>query len=114
MSKYELMKQRAASAVMKQRETVRNTVVVTEILIGSAASGYVAQAMPTVAGVPTDAGLGIAFLAAGVAMKQRDLTGLGIGMLAGYARDLGAGLHDSYPLGGSAAPVYDANGTRVS
>lgn len=102
MSKYELMKQRASVAVMRQRETVRNTVVVGEILLGSAASGYVAQAMPTVAGVPTDAGLGIAFLAAGLAMKQKDLTGLGVGMLAGYARDLGSQLHSSYPMGNAA------------
>ena len=95
LSKYEMMKARATNAVMRQRETVRTTVVAGEILLGATASGYVAETMPTVAGVPTDAALGIGFLAAGLAMSQRDLAGLGLGMLAGYARDLGRDLASS-------------------
>ena len=89
MSKYDMMKAKAASAVMRQKETVRTTVVGAEILLGAAASGYVAEKMPTIAGVPSDAAFGLVLLGAGLGMKQRDLTGLGLGMLAGYSRDLG-------------------------
>ncbi|MEY4004419.1 MAG: hypothetical protein RLZZ221_515 [Verrucomicrobiota bacterium] len=100
MSKLDLYKQRAASAVMKQRETVRGVVTSGEIILGATAGGYVAAQFPTIAGVPTDAGVGIACLAAGLAMKQRDLTAVGLGMLAGYAHDMGAQLAQSYPVPG--------------
>lgn len=100
MSKLDLYKQRAATAVMKQRDTVRTVVTSGEIILGATAGGYVAAQFPTVAGVPTDAGVGIACLAAGMALKQRDLTAIGLGMLAGYAHDMGAQLANSYPMSG--------------
>ena len=100
MSKYELMKAKAANAVMKQRDTVRTVVTGGEVLLGATAGGYIAAQFPTVAGVPTDAGAGIALLAGGLAMKQRDMTALGVGMLAGYLHDVGAQLAQSYPVPG--------------
>lgn len=100
MSKYDLMKQRAANAVMKQRETVRSVVTGGELLLGATAGGYIAAQFPTVAGVPTDAAIGIGSLCAGVAMKQRDLSAIGLGMLAGYLHDVGAQLAATYPVPG--------------
>jgi hypothetical protein len=98
MSALEAYRQRAASAVAKQRDTVRAIIVTGEVLLGATAGGYIAQQYPTVAGVPTDAGLGIASLVAGLSMKQKDLTAIGLGMLAGYLHDVGAQLAEQYPL----------------
>jgi hypothetical protein len=95
------MRQKAAKAVMAQRETVRQTVTTGEILLGAATGGYVSAQFPTVAGVPTDAAVGIAALAAGLGMRQRDLTAIGVGMLAGYLHEVGRGLATQYPVTGT-------------
>lgn len=90
MSKLEHYKARTAHALMKNRESARMTVNAAEIVVGSFVGGYVAQTYPSIGGIPTDAGAGIALVAAGLAMRQRDMTALGLGMLAGYAHDKGA------------------------
>lgn len=97
-TKLDLYRQRAARAVADRRESVRQVVTTGETLLGATAGGYIAAQYPTIAGVPSDAGIGIAAVAAGLAMEQRDLTAIGIGMLAGYLHDVGASLAASYPV----------------
>lgn len=92
MSKLARYKSRALDAVRQNRASVRTTVSAVEIVIGATASGYVAQTMPKVGGIPTDAGLGLVLLGVGWGMKQNDLSALGLGMLAGYGRDMGRDL----------------------
>ena len=102
MSKLETYKARTAQAVMKNRDTIRGVVSVGEIFLGATAGGYVAAQYPTVARVPTDAGAGIALLAGGLALKQRDMTAFGIGLLAGYLHDMGAALAVDMPMSAKA------------
>lgn len=90
MSKLEHYKARTAHAIARNRESARMTVNAAEIVIGAGLGGFVVEKYPDIAGIPTDAGAGIALVAAGMAMKQRDMTALGLGMLAGYAHDKGA------------------------
>ncbi len=92
MSKLARYKSRALDAVRQNRASVRTTVSAVEIVIGATASGYVSQTMPKVGGIPTDAGLGLVLLGVGWGMKQNDLSALGLGMLAGYGRDMGRDL----------------------
>ena len=82
-------KKKAAMAYAEKQATVRAVVSGAEIMIGAAASGYVAQKVGTVAGVPADAGAAIALVFGGMALDQEDMIALGLGMAAGYARDLG-------------------------
>ena len=89
MSKLAKYKSRALDAVRSNRESVRTGVSAAEILVGAGLSGYVVEMQPSVGGIPTDAGAGLVLLGIGFGMKQRDLQALGLGMLAGYARDYG-------------------------
>lgn len=99
MSKFEMMRARATNAVMAQRKTVRDVVTAGEVLGGAFAGGYLAQSVPTVAGVPSDAAAGIVLLTGGFALKQKDATALGLGMLAGYLHDIGAQTAQNHPIG---------------
>jgi len=105
MSKLEAYKQRTATAVMKNRDTIRGIVSTGELLLGATAGGYVAEQWPTMAGVPTDAGAGIALVAGGLALKQKDMTAIGLGLLAGYLHDVGAQLAREMPATGKSAAV---------
>jgi hypothetical protein len=98
MSKIEEYRNRAAMAVAKNRESVRGVVTTGELFIGATAGGYLAQTWPTMAGIPSDAGLGIALLAGGIGMKQRDMKAIGIGLIAGYLHDVGAQLAREMPI----------------
>ena len=89
LAKVERYKKQAAAAYAEKQATVRAVVSSAEIILGATVSGYVSERFPTVAGIPTDAGLGIASLVGGIALEQEDLTALGLGMLAGYGRDMG-------------------------
>lgn len=90
MSKIQKYKSRALAAVQGRRETVRTTVSVVEIGAGAFLGGYIAETMPQgIAGVPADAGIGLIALGVGVGMSQRDLSALGVGMLAGYLHGQG-------------------------
>ena len=102
--KYELARKRARDAYEAKKDTVRATVTAGEILAGAAASGYISQSYPTFAGIPSDAALGIGFVSGGMALGQADLTALGLGMLAGYARDFGAGMAISHQASAAPAP----------
>jgi len=90
MGKLEHYKAKTANALVKNRDVMRGVVSSVEVIAGAAAGGYLAASYPTIAKVPSDAGLGIAFLVGGMSLKQKDLTALGLGMLAGYAHDMGA------------------------
>ena len=85
----ERYRRRAATAYAEKRQTVRATVSAIEIIAGAGASGYVAAMRPDVAGIPTDAGTGIALLAGGMALESADMIATGLGFLAGYARSQG-------------------------
>jgi hypothetical protein len=90
LSKLEHYKQKTAQALVKNRDTMRGVVSSVEVIAGAAAGGYLAATYPTIAKVPSDAGLGIALVVGGMSLKQKDLTAIGLGMLAGYAHDMGA------------------------
>lgn len=105
MSKLEHYKQRTQAAVMKNRDTIRSVVSTGELFLGATVGGYVAAQYPTIAKVPTDAGAGIALLAAGLALHQRDLTAFGVGLLAGYLHDMGAALAVEMPMSSSTTPL---------
>jgi hypothetical protein len=90
LGKLEHYKAKTANALVKNRDVMRGVVSSVEVIAGAAAGGYLAASYPTIAKVPSDAGLGIAFLVGGMSLKQKDLTALGLGMLAGYAHDMGA------------------------
>jgi len=92
VSKLQKYKSKALDAVRSNRDSVRTGVSAAEILVGAGLSGYVSEMQPTVGGVPTDAGAGLVLLGIGWGMRQRDLQAVGLGMLAGYARDYGRGL----------------------
>jgi len=90
VSKIAKYKSRALQAVQGRRETVRTTVSVVEIGAGAFLGGYIAETMPQgIASVPADAGIGLIALGVGVGMGQRDLSALGVGMLAGYLHGQG-------------------------
>jgi hypothetical protein len=91
-------KARVATSLGRQREQARMFVSGAEIVVGATAGGYLAAQWPTVGGVPTDAAVGIASLVGGIAMKQKDLTCIGLGLLAGYAHDWGANMAEANPL----------------
>jgi hypothetical protein len=82
-------KSRALHAVQERRHSTRTAVSTIEMVAGAAIAGYVDATMPTVAGVPSSAGVGIALAAVGFGMNQKDLTALGTGMIAGYAYSKG-------------------------
>lgn len=88
-SKIAKYQSKALEAVRSRRQTIRNVVSTGEILLGAAAGGYVAQTMPKIGGIPTDAGVGLVLLGVGMGMSQPDMTALGTGMLAGYAHQAG-------------------------
>ena len=88
----ERYKARAARAYEDKKQTVRAVVSSIEIVGGAGVSGYVTAIRPDIAGIPTDAGIGIALLASGMALESADMTATGIGFLAGYARDQGTKL----------------------
>lgn len=92
MSALEVFKQRssALAKIGEARETARMTVNAAEIVLGSAASGYVSKQIGTIGGIPADAAIGLVALGVGIGMRQRDVSALGLGFLAGYARDFGA------------------------
>ncbi len=83
-------KAKAAKNYAEKKETVRAVVTSIEIVGAAGASGYVAAIRPDIAGIPTDAGAGIALLAGGMALDSADMMAAGIGFLAGYAREQGA------------------------
>lgn len=85
----ERYRKRAATAYAEKQATVRAVVSGVEILGGAAASGYLATIKPDIAGIPTDAGSGIALLAGGMALESPDMIATGLGVLAGYARSQG-------------------------
>lgn len=89
MGKLQAYKSRAIDAVKRNRQSVRTTVSVAEIVIGAGVGGYVAEMKPDIGGIPTDAGVGLVLLGVGYGMKQTDLSALGVGMLAGYVHDQG-------------------------
>lgn len=86
---------RALEAVRQRRDTVRSVVSTGEIILGAGVGGYAVEMMPDIAGIPTDAGLGILLLGVGMGMSQRDLTAIGTGMLAGWAHTKGRALATS-------------------
>ena len=94
MGALEQFKQRASaiSKIADARESTRLAVNGIEIIIGSGASGYVAKTIGTVGGIPADAAIGLVALGVGLGMRQRDVLALGVGFLAGYARDFGSSL----------------------
>ena len=94
MSALEVFKSKASalSKISDARETARITVNGIEIIVGAGASGYVAKTIGSVGGIPADAAIGLLALGIGMGMRQRDITALGVGFLAGYARDFGSSL----------------------
>jgi len=99
MSALEVFKNRqsAMAKIAQARESTKTAVSGIEIVLGSAASGYVAKQIGEVAGVPADVAIGLVGLGIGLGMRQRDVTALSLGFLAGYARDFGASLATSMP-----------------
>jgi hypothetical protein len=89
MGKMQRYKSAAMDAVKKNRQSVRTTVSVAEIVIGAGVGGYVSEMKPNIGGIPTDAGVGLVLLGVGYGMKQSDLSAIGVGMLAGYVHDQG-------------------------
>lgn len=85
-------KQHALQKIASAREATRTAVNGIEIVLGSAASGYVSKQIGEVAGIPADVAIGLVGLGIGLGMRQRDVTALSVGFLAGYARDFGASL----------------------
>lgn len=98
MNKLEQVKHRTQLAIMNNRAGIRRTVDAGEVLGGAFAGGYIAGQYPEVAGVPTDAALGLVMLTTGIALKQRDMTALGIGFLGGYLHNMGRELAVSNPI----------------
>jgi hypothetical protein len=103
----ERYKKKAARAYEEKQATVRAVVSGIEILGGAAASGYLAAAKPEIAGIPTDAGTGIAMLAGGMALESPDMIATGLGFLSGYARSQGEqlALSGNLPFTGSPDPT---------
>jgi len=98
VSKLATYKSRALAAVQSRRETVRTTVSVVEVGAGAFLGGYIAETMPGgIAGVPADAGIGLIALGVGGGMNQRDLSALGVGMLAGYLHGQGRAMASKAP-----------------
>lgn len=94
MSALDLYKHKA-SALQKigaARDATRMAINGVEIILGAGASGYVNETLGEVAGIPADVAIGLVGLGIGLGMRQRDITALSIGFLAGYARDFGAQL----------------------
>lgn len=98
MSKIEEYKARMGASLTRQRDAAKGVVRDIEVLGGAALGGYIAAQKPDVGGIPTDAGLGIALIAGGYAMKQKDMKAVGLGLLAGYAHDWGVGMAASNPI----------------
>lgn len=86
------LKAKHGNLVKSLKEKSRAGVDAAEIGAGAAVAGYLDVAVPTIAGVPTSAGLGIALFVAGAVAEQRDIAYLGTGMLAGAAYKQGAAL----------------------
>jgi RecA/RadA recombinase len=97
-SKIAKYQSKALEAVRSRRQTIRSVISTGEILLGSAAGGYVSQTMPEIAGIPSDAGIGLVLLGVGMGMSQPDMTAIGTGMLAGFAHMKGREL--AGPLAG--------------
>jgi len=98
MNKLEQVKQRTQTAIMNNRASIRRSVEGAEVLGGAFAGGYIAGQYPEIAGVPTDAALGLVMLTTGIALKQRDMTALGVGFLGGYLHNLGRELAVTNPI----------------
>jgi hypothetical protein len=94
-SKIAKYQSKALEAVRSRRQTVRNVISTGEILLGAAAGGYVSETMRDIAGIPSDAGIGLVLLGVGMGMSQPDMTALGTGMLAGFAHQKGRDLASS-------------------
>jgi hypothetical protein len=92
MSQLAVYKSRSLAAIKENRQSVRKMVDGIEIIAGATIGGFISTKMPEVGGVPTDAAAGLVLVGVGFGMKQPDVTALGVGMLAGYAHQFGAGL----------------------
>ena len=94
MGKFEIaqLRSRYEGKVATLKEKTRQGVDVAEIGAGAAMAGYLDVAAPSVMGVPTSAGVGIALFVAGSVAEQRDLSMLGVGLLSGAAYKQGAAL----------------------
>lgn len=99
MSQIETYKQQVAMKLARHREAARQGVDMAEVFAGAFASGYAAETMPEVAGVPTDAALALVLGTAGMTLAQRDMKWLAVGFAAGFLRDKGRETAKSMPLG---------------
>lgn len=88
-SKLDIVRSRAAATVERNRNKIKMGVYTGEVLLASAASGYVSEMKAEVGGVPTDAALGLLLIGGGLGMSEPHLLALGIGFAAGYMRDMG-------------------------
>lgn len=93
-TKFDLMalKAKHQGVVKSLNEKARAGIDAAEIGAGAAVAGYLDVAVPTIAGIPTSAAVGIAAFVAGAVSEQRDITQLGVGLLAGAAYKQGAAL----------------------
>lgn len=73
-------------------EKARQGVDFAELGAGAAMAGYLDIAAPSVMGVPSSAAAGIALFVAGQVSEQRDISMIGVGLLAGAAYKQGAAL----------------------
>lgn len=91
MGALETYKTKAAALATRanSKGEVRRMVDTVEIVAGAALGGVISNNMPTIGGVPTDAGAGLLLFGIGLGMKQRDVMALGTGMLAGAAHEWG-------------------------
>ena len=86
-------KSTAMSKIQEQRGTVRTVVTSVEIVGGAAAAGYLdAKFGSSTAGmgISPSLGGGLLLLGLGVGMRQKDVSGIALGMLAGAAYKKGA------------------------
>lgn len=98
-SKLQTYRSNAMEQIRKQRSTVRAAVDGAEVLGGAALAGYLdTNFVNGIAGMPISTGTGIALVAAGIGMHQRDMTALGLGMLCGTAYKKGTEFAVSNPL----------------
>lgn len=83
-------KSTAVQRFQENRATVRTVVSSAEILAGAAAAGYADTKFGTMYGMQPSAAGGLIMLGIGIGMGQKDLTSVGLGMLAGQAYVQGA------------------------
>lgn len=86
MSQLATYKSNALARIKSARNDAKMAIHGGEVIAGAAASGFIATKMENIGGVPTDAALGLVLLGIGYGMKQSDVSALGVGFLAGYAR----------------------------